>query len=270
MDIKDLKLENYRYIDLESKIRATINKNMADETLQNEIKVCNKIIEYSLYLRDAFKILSYKIAIETGKRQKEINSLIFALYLRNCDYLISSYELCTSGFINATIVIQRSIFEANEGMYFLHIKENDRAADLFVKKETQQLSNEERREIKNEFNYFKPSEIRKILYEDTKKTKLNDLYEDISRRAHPSIKSTFASYIEDPEFIRDSLRGIIFVGIANIVAFWEVNYNTFNQYKITKVDFILNKTVKELGVLPYDMIPSNPKIIDKIKIRNYE
>ena len=66
-DINNLKLESYSYIDIESKLCATRVKNTADETIQREIGICNQIIEYSLYLKDAFSTISYKTATETGK-----------------------------------------------------------------------------------------------------------------------------------------------------------------------------------------------------------
>ncbi|QIB91004.1 hypothetical protein [Methanosarcina mazei] len=269
LDLNDLELEKYKYSNIESKLSAIRTKNATDETIQREILACNKIIEYSLYLKDALEIIFSKTYIETEKTLNEVNSLIYSLYYRNCCYLISSYESCLSGFVNTTLLSLRSISETTEMIYYLHIKRNDKEAELFLKKELNELNTEETQIVKSRLNHFNPSVIRKLLYEKDKIEQIRKGYENLSRIAHPSIKSVFASYIEDLKVIHDALIGIIFFGISNIIATWEVYHNILNQNKIVKYNFALEEIIKIFGTPSYDIIPDNPKIVNKLNIRNY-
>ena len=168
LDLNDLELEKYSYSNIESKLNATRTKNATDGTIQREIRACNEIIEYSLYLKDALEIIFSKIYAETEETLSEVDSLIYALYRRNCCYLISSYESCLSGFVNTTHLTLRSISETIEMIYYLQIKRNEKEAELFLKKELQELNTDEIKIIKSKLDYFKPSKIRETLYENDK------------------------------------------------------------------------------------------------------
>ena len=54
-----------------------------------------------------------------------------------------------------------------------------------------------------------------------------------------------------------------------MIAIWEVNYNILNQNKIAKYNFVLEEIIKEFGTPSFDIIPDNPKIVNKLNIRNY-
>lgn len=269
LDLNDLELEKYRYSNIESKLSAIRTKSTTEETIQREILACNKIIEYTLYLNDALEIIFSKKYAETEKTLSEVDSLIYALYYRNCCYLISSYESCLSGFVNTTHLSLRSISETTEMIYYLHLKRNEEEAKLFIKKELNELNTEETQIVKSKLSHFKPSVIRKLLYEKNRIEQIRKEYEDLSRRAHPSIKSALASYIEDLKVIHDALIGIVFFGISNIIATWEVYHNILNQNKIVKYNFALEEIIKEFGTPSFDIIPDNPKIVNKLNIRNY-
>jgi hypothetical protein len=269
LDLNNLDLKKYNYSDIESKLSAIRTKNATDETIKREILACNKIIEYSLYLEDVLEIIFNKIYAETEKTLSGVDCLIYALYYRNCCYLISSYESCLSGFVNTTNLTLRSVSETIGMIYYLEIKRSEKEAELLIKRELQELNTDETKIIKSKFNHFNPSEIRKILYEKDKLEKIRKQYDDLSKITHPSVKGTFASYTEDPKVIHDALTGIIFFGISNIIAIWEVNYNILNQNKITKYNFALEKIIKEFGIPSFDIIPDKPEIVKKLKIRDY-
>ena len=269
LDLNDLVLEKYSYSNIESKLSATRTKNTIEDTIQREILACNKIIEYTLYLNDALEIIFSKTYAETEKTLSEVDSLIYALYYRNCCYLISSYESCLSGFVNTTHLALRSISETIGMIYYLHINRNEKGAELLIKYELNELNTEETKTFNRQFNYLKPAEIRKILYERDKIEKIRKQYEDLSKVAHPSAKSALASYIINPEVIQDALKGIVFLGVSNMIAIWEVNYDILNQNKIVKYNLALEEIIKEFGTPSFDLIPDKSEIVNKLKIRNY-
>ncbi len=270
MGIDELKLRSCKYSEIKSKLIESRKREFEDEVIEQKIKICEEIIEYSLYLYASTNdIVNLS---PTGERVNEKDTWVSEMYERNFLYLISSYELGRSGLINSANVLLRSIFEVVCHIYFMHLT-TDEELQLFLRNELckqNPLSKAELKVIRSNYKFFSPGFVRGLLYENSKRVSMDNIYSDMSKRAHASVTSAKSSFTSDPDMLDDTLCGILSLGIANVVAYWEVWFDTLNKNNINKFDFLLEKMHKELNMIPFDIIPNKPDMLTKIHFKSLE
>lgn len=272
MEIDEL-LSSCDYSEVESKLKEVRTKELENDLIQHEIEIYKDIIEYSLYLYQATNKIYNAIYKSTGITVNEKDTWISRMYEKNCIYLISAYELCRYGFINPAYVILRSVFEVVDQIYLVQFTSVE--SNLFLKMELNdqtQLIKADTEEIRRKYNYFSPKKVRDILYEEntTKLAEIEEFYKSISKRAHASVKSSHSSFTVDQDMLDDTLLGILSLGIANLIAYWEVRFDVFNDNEIRKFDFILKKIRRDCDVIPFDIIPNKPNILSSVKFKDLE
>ncbi len=273
MGIDELNLSNCNYSEVESKLKEVRTRELENGLIQHKMEICEDIIEYSLNLYQATNKIYNAKYISTGITVNEKDTWISRMYEKNCIYLISAYELCRYGFINPAYVVLRSVFEVVDQIYLMRLTGIE--SDLFLKMELKDqtpLSEADTKKIKHKYSYFSPSKVKKILYEENTK-KLSDItefYGLISKRAHACVNSSNSSFTVDQGMLDDTLIGILSLGIANLIAYWEVRFDIFNDNEIRKFDFILKKIRRDCDVIPFDIIPNKSNILASVKFKNLE
>jgi hypothetical protein len=261
MVIDELNLSSYDYSGIVSKLEEARTRELNNDLIQHKVQICEDIIEYSLELCNS-----------TGTAVNGKDIWISRMYERNCIYLISAYELCRCGLINPANVILRSIFEVVDQIYLMRLTSTE--SDLFLKMDLQDqipLNSRDSEKIQKKYRRFSPAKVREILYEkNTKRLDVKKFYEIISKRAHPSVKSAYSSFTTNPDMLDDTLLGIISLGIANLIAYWEAQFDVFTDYEVGKFDFILEKIHEDLDVMPFDIIPNHPDILSNVKFKDLE
>lgn len=284
--ISVLDLKNYSYNEVESKLIEIRTRELDNEGTKSKTKIFEEIIEYSLYLYGATNRIvdtNYRL---TGERVNDKDTWISEMYERNCIYLISAYELCRSGFMNPAYVILRSVFEVVNKIYYMHLATED-AFEFLLKVETDESSDNpltasEMQKLKRKpdkkkpekvgYDYFSPKFIRDELYEldSDKKRNIEELYRIISKRTHPTVTSAHSSFIIDEEMLDDTLIGIITLGIANVIVYWETWFNLLNDNGIAKCDSLFKKMHQNLDVILIDIVPNKGNILPDIIFKDLE
>ena len=284
--ISVLDLKNYSYNEVESKLIEIRTRELDNEGTKSKTKIFEEIIEYSLYLYGATNRIvdtNYRL---TGERVNDKDTWISEMYERNCIYLISAYELCRSGFMNPAYVILRSVFEVVNKIYYMHLATED-AFEFLLKVETDESSDNpltasEMQKLKRKpdkkkpekvgYDYFSPKFIRDELYEldSDKKRNIEELYRIISKRTHPTVTSAHSSFTIDEEMLDDTLIGIMTLGIANVIVYWETWFNLLNDNGIAKCDSLFKKMHQNLDVILIDIVPNKGNILPDIIFKDLE
>jgi hypothetical protein len=241
----------------------TNRENIVKEKFVSEITLFKVAIEHSFYLSDLIRTRLEKKAIATSTKLDGPRALIPFLYPRNNHYLLAAYYLALKGLNNQSMSLIRTVFEGILHLYLLHLTEKE--AWLFFKNETNQLSKEEKEELKKK-RYLSPNVIFGILYtKDTIKT-LKKFYGYISKSSHPSIRSVMWDFQYNYESTKDTFFVILALCFSNLLVISEIYSNKLRKKEKEKTDEILNKIANKIEALP-DLIPDKPDFIEKLKIR---
>lgn len=231
-----------------------------------ETVLIKEIIEESFHFHEILNDLIRAKFKETGKKLDGPEAILHFLFSRNNHYLIASYTLALKGLNNPSYTILRSVYETILHSYMLHL--TDEEAKLFFKFETNQLTSEEERKVNRKYQRFAPRIIRKLLYEGQKLDKIKKFYEHVSISAHPSIKHAMGDFGYDKETTKDHFYLLLSLGIANIIAFSEVYFDSIKPTVAKELEELIKRVALELEAYP-DLIPNKPKYKDKLKLEIY-
>jgi len=149
-------------------------------------------------------------------------------------------------------------------IYLLQLTEKE--ADLCYKKEIGDLTLEEKNELRKNYEWFKPAKVREILYSNTKKQQVDDLYRIVSNCAHPTVKGSMNDFQLNHGVISDVLDVSLALSVANLIAIHESYFELIGEKEIDDIVYVLDMISKEYNNQIPDMVPNNPNIIDKLRI----
>lgn len=241
-------------------------KDQISIDFHKETVLIKEIIEESFYLHGIINEIHRTNFDRTGIKLDGPEALLHFLFHRNNHYLIASYKLALKGLNNPSYAILRSVFETILHSYMLHL--TDEEAKLFFKFETNQLTSKEEREVNSKYQRFAPRIIRKLLYEGQKLEQIFEFYKVISTSTHPSIKHAFEDMVYDKETTEDLLWLLLSLGIANIMAFGEVYFDSIKPTIAKELEELIKRVALELDAYP-DLIPNKPEYKDKLKLEIY-
>ncbi|MCZ7383287.1 MAG: hypothetical protein O8C63_00880 [Candidatus Methanoperedens sp.] len=257
--VTEIKNQYYKKFDefLQTKHEVILEKYV------DKIDLIKEVIDYSLHLRYVMNAVFFEEVQKTGKKLDGPTALIPFLYDKNNHYLIAAYKLAVFGLINPSNSILRAIFEGITQIYLLYLTNNE--AELYYKKQLGLLTPVEKKELKNKYHNLKPQMVRNILYCESKKKQIEDFYSVISNTTHPSIIGAMGDIGLEDEIMKDTLGGILALGSANIIAYYEIYSDDLDNNCEIPND-LLYKVSKELDGFMIDIIPNKPTYSEKLKI----
>lgn len=240
-------------------------KDIISKEHANKIDVLQHSIEVSYNIDVGLNSSFYHTYKTTGKEQTGPKALIPLLFIRNFHYLIAVHELASRGIINPSYLNLRAVFEGIMHIYLLQL--TDKEADLCYKKEMGKLNPEEEKELKKKYQWLKPSKVRNILYSDTKKNQVDELYKMVSGSAHPTIKGAASDFQLKHLIISDVFDVSLALSAANLIAIHECHIETIGEKEREDIANVLERICKEYDNQMPDLVPNNPQLVEKLNIR---
>lgn len=240
-------------------------KVLISEEHASKIDVFQRSMEVAFYLNKFLYSAFSEQYIDTGEKHTGPMALIPILFERNNHYLIAAHELTLLGLSNPSYLNLRAVYEGITQMYLLKLTEKE--ANLFYKKEIDDLTTEEEKELKNKHEWLRPAKVRKILYSGEKKALADQLYSVVSNSAHPSVKGAMSDFQLKHPVISDILDVSLALSVSNLFAISESYYEIIGEKEIEGIEEVLDMVSREYGDQTPDMIPNHPNIIDKLNIR---
>lgn len=240
-------------------------KDIISETYASKIDVFQDIIELSFHLARVLNARFNEEYEATGKKMTGAEALIPILFERNNHYLIAVHELGLIGLSNPSYLNLRAIFEGITQIYLLHL--TDKEADLFYKDQLERLNASEKKELRRDYNWLSQAKVRDILYSGTKKDDLKKLYSVLSNSTHPSVKGAMGDFTLKHNVVIDILDVSLILSVANLIAINESYFEKINEEEMDDIGEALDKVAKELNNEMREMIPNNPAVIEKLKIK---
>nr|WP_321498373.1 hypothetical protein [uncultured Methanolobus sp.] len=239
-------------------------KDMVSKEHTRKIDIFQRSIEVT-YNIDMLLNSTFSSEYEaTGKIQTGPKCLIPILFERNYHYIIAAHELTKLGLANSSYLNLRAVFEGVMQIYLLQLTKEE--ADLCYKKELGDLSTEEKKELRNKYQWLKPSKIREILYTDIKKQQVTDLYGIVSKCAHPTVEGAMNDFRLNHKVISDLLDVSLALLAANLIAIHESYFELIGNKENEDITRVLDLIAKEYNNKMPDMVPNNPNILDKLRI----
>ena len=226
-----------------------------------ELNLIGDLIFHSFKLDESLMKTIVNEQKETGKPFEGVDAITSLLFRGTNHFLEGAFELALVGLNRPSYSLLRTVYENILTIYLLQL--TDEESDLFVKKMEGLLSKKD--EKKYWFKHFSPSKMTKRLYSGEAKSKLTDLYRELSENSHPNIRRQHYDQNLDLGESKKLLEFILLLGVANIWAFCEGFLEKLTKTDHEKTDDIIEKIGNHIKDFP-NIIPDSPTLSRKPKI----
>lgn len=220
-------------------------------------------ISLNFSLSDSILKTAYESALKTGMKLDDFHALKPIIYHKSIYFLNSALFLFENGHIYATYSCLRTVLEHIWRLYFLTLAPEE-CGNLWYKFEVKQLSNDEKKHIKEKFRFFSAAYMRDFLYEKNKKT-MKVIYEQLSQRSHPSITGAMEE-IEFRKTSTDDLAKLLpTLGLGLLLVGHEISPDS------DQIDKSVNNYMRligtKLGSIPGELLPDKPTLTPHLRIK---
>lgn len=194
------------------------------------------------------------------------NQLIFGFYTRNCHYLAAAELLAKRGLVTSTLNNIRSSYESILMMYYLRCYPNE--GRLISRLASSRRGNSVKNQLRVK-QYYSHKHLLSSLYVGKRYRDLRRFYEEISKAAHPTLRSSSHDITYSPRMVSYALDGILILSYANITAFLESFGLVFDENEFKPVNESRTRILDALRFRP-TFEPNAPSLRGMMRLKGGE
>ena len=194
---------------------------------------------------------------------KMYRQIIYHLYLKNCDYLLSSIILAKYGLVNPAYSNLRTVYENILMMYYLRFYPNE--AGLVFSSSRPNIASKQKKKIRTK-KFYRHDFLVNALYRPRTKTKMKKFYHHISKHSHPSVMPGNLEFEYNSKKVHECLDGILAITYGSVISFLEEFVFLFDNAQREGIDESRRRILDSLG-LKYDFAPNLVQLAKNLRIK---
>lgn len=194
---------------------------------------------------------------------KMYRQIIYHLYLKNCDYLLSSMILAKYGLVNSAYSNLRTVYENILMIYYLRFHPNE--AGLIFSSSRIKIASKQKKKLKTK-KYYSTSFLLDALYKPRMKSMMKTFYHQISMHSHPSVWNANLDQSYKPKTVTDCLNGILALTYGSVTSFLEEVVFLFDDTQRKGINESRLRILDSLGS-KYDFAPNATHLAKELRIK---
>lgn len=195
---------------------------------------------------------------------KMYRQIIYHLYLKNCDYLLSSVILAKYGLLNPAYNNLRTVYENILMMYYLRFYPSE--ASLVFSSFRLKITSRQKKKLRNTKKFYLHSFLIRELYRPRMKGKMEKFYNQISKHTHPSGMPGNLEFEYSPKKVHDCLDGILVLTYGSITSYLEEFVFLFDDAQKRGINESRLRILDSLGQR-YDFAPNIVQLEKNLRIK---
>ena len=249
-------IENISYNELEQIL--TARKDRIENDFNPIISLNKESLAYAFSLANFFE----KRLAEKCLKEKKIlagpDGFIPIILHKANHQLLGALIVAEKGLNSAAYTLLRSAVENIQMAYFLRF--TGPLAVIYFEYQTGKRAKDD--DFRNKYHWFGPGYIRNTIYSKNKAESIRKVYEELSLKAHSSIKGVASDFEYSKATSEDFLKTHLLVTAAQLIVINEIYIEFVTKEKNEEIWNAVNKIGKEIGKLP-DFVADSPTLPHK-------